>query len=79
VKLAVHLEAECLADWYKMVQIISQQTQILAKDLTSYDDSIYELKDRLTRIKEELKSEIVVPKKNVSSMFKESSMVARKR
>lgn len=79
VKPAIHQEAECLADWYKMAQTIFLQTQILEKDLTSYEDSIYELKDRLTRIKEELKSENVDPKKNVSSMFKESSMAVRKR
>lgn len=79
VKPAIHLEAECLADWYKMAQTIFLQTQILEKDLTTYDDSIYELKDRLTRIKDELKTENVDPKKNVSSMFKESSMAVRKR
>lgn len=79
VKPAIHLEAECLADWYKMSQTIFLQTQILEKDLTSYEDSIYELKDRLTRIKDELKSENVDPKKNVSSMFKESSIAVRKR
>lgn len=79
VKPAIHLEAECLADWYKMAQTIFLQTQILEKDLTSYDDSIYELKDRLTRIKEELKTDNIDPKKNVSSMFKESSMAVRKR
>lgn len=62
-----------------MAQTIFLQTQILEKDLTSYEDSIYELKDRLTRIKEELKSETADPKKNVSSMFKESSMAVRKR
>jgi hypothetical protein len=62
-----------------MAQTIFLQTQILEKDLTSYDDSIYEMKDRLTRIKEELKTENVDPKKNVSSMFKESSMAVRKR
>lgn len=79
VKPAIHLEAECLADWYKMAQTIFLQTQILEKDLTSYEDTIYELKDRLTRIKEELKSENVDPKKSASSMFKESSMAVRKR
>lgn len=79
VKPAIHLEAECLADWYKMSQTIFLQTQILEKDLSSYEDSIYELKDRLTRIKDDLKSENVEPKKNVSSMFKESSMAVRKR
>lgn len=79
VKPAIHLEAECLADWYKMAQTIFLQTQILEKDLTSYEDSIYELKDRLTRIKEELKNDNEDPKKHVSSMFKESSIAARKR
>lgn len=79
VKPAIHLEAECLADWYKMAQTIFLQTQILEKDLVTYEDSIYELKDRLTRIKEELKSENNDPKKNVSSIFKESSMAVRKR
>lgn len=79
VKPAIHLEAECLADWYKMAQTIFLQTQILEKDLTSYEDSIYELKDRLTRIKEELKNENGDPKKNASSMFKESSIAVRKR
>lgn len=62
-----------------MAQTIYLQTQILEKDLTSYDDTIFDLKDRLTRVKEELKSESVDPKKNVSSMFKESSMAVRKR
>lgn len=62
-----------------MAQTIFLQTQILEKDLTTYEDSIYELKDRLTRIKEDLKSETVDPKKNVSSIFKESSMAVRKR
>ena len=79
VKPAIHLEAECLADWYKMAQTIFLQTQILEKDLTSYDDAIFELKDRLTRIKEELKSENGDTKKSASSMFKESSMAVRKR
>ena len=62
-----------------MAQTIFLQTQILEKDLASYDDSIFELKDRLTRIKDEMKNESVDPKKNVSSMFKESSMAVRKR
>lgn len=62
-----------------MAQTIFLQTQILEKDLTSYEESIFEAKDRLCRIKEELKSESVDPKKNVSSMFKESSMAVRKR
>lgn len=79
VKPAILLEAECLADWYKMAQTIFLQTQILEKDLSSYEDAIFEAKDRLSRIKEELKSENVDPKKNVSSMFKESSMAVRKR
>lgn len=79
VKPAIHLEAECLADWYKMAQTIFLQTQILEKDLVTYEDSIYEIKDRLTRIKDELKNESVDPKKNVSSLFKESSMAVRKR
>lgn len=79
VKPAISAEAECLADWYKMAQTIFLQTQILEKDLTTYDDSIFETKDRLSRIKEELKSESADPKKNVSSMFKESSMAVRKR
>lgn len=79
VKPAIHLEAECLADWYKMAQTIFLQTQILEKDLASYEESIFEAKDRLCRIKEELKSESVDPKKNVSSMFKETSMAVRKR
>lgn len=59
-----------------MAQTIFLQTQILEKDLVTYEDSIYELKDRLTRIKDELKSETVDPKKNVSIM---SSMAVRKR
>lgn len=79
VKPAIHQEAECLADWYKMAQTIYLQTQILEKDLTSYDESIFELKDRLTRIKDELKNETVDPKKNVTSICKESSIAVRKR
>jgi hypothetical protein len=73
------MEAECLADWYKMAQTIYLQTQILEKDLSSYEETIFELRDRLVRIKEELKTESVDPKKNVSCMFKESSMAVRKR
>lgn len=71
--------AECLADWYKMAQTIYLQCQILEKDLSSYDETIFELRDRLVRIKEELKTENVDTKKNVSCMFKESSMAVRKR
>lgn len=71
--------AECLADWYKMAQTIYLQTQILEKDLLSYEENIYELRDRLVRIKEELKTENNDPKKNISCMFKESSMAVRKR
>lgn len=73
------IEAETLADWYKMSQTIYLQTQILQKDLSSYEETIFEIRDRLVRIKEEMKSDSVDPKKNVSSMFKESSMAIRKR
>ncbi|CAO1367657.1 unnamed protein product [Diamesa hyperborea] len=79
VKPAIILEAECLADWYKMAQTIFLQTQILEKDLTSYEENIFELKDRLVRIKDELKNENLDSKKSVSNMFKESSMAVRKR
>jgi TANK-binding kinase 1 len=79
VKPAIVIEAECLADWYKMAQTIYLQTQILEKDLTSYEETIFELRDRLVRIKDEMKNENVDSKKNVSCLFKESSMAIRKR
>jgi hypothetical protein len=62
-----------------MAQTIYLQTQILQKDLQSYEETIFELRDRLVRIKEDMKSEHVDPKRNVSCMFKESSMAIRKR
>lgn len=51
----------------------------MEKDLTSYEENIFELKDRLVRIKDELKNENLDSKKSVSNMFKESSMAVRKR
>lgn len=79
VKPAIAIEAEALADWYKMSQTIYLQTQILQKDLSSYEETIFELRDRLVRIKEDMKNESNDPKKNVSCLFKESSMAIRKR
>lgn len=64
---------------YLKAQTIFLQTQILEKDLTSYEENIFELKDRLVRIKDELKNENLDSKKSVSNMFKESSMAVRKR
>lgn len=71
VKPAIAIEAECLADWYKMAQTIYLQTQILEKDLSSYEETLFELKDRLIRIKEEMKFESNESKKNISCGFKE--------
>jgi len=74
VKPAIIMEAECLADWYKMAQTIYLQTQILEKDLSSYEDTLFELRDRLIRIKEEMKREHTESKKNIPCGFKEPSM-----
>lgn len=79
VKPAIAMEAECLADWYKMSQTIYLQTQILEKDLTSHEETLFELRDRLIRIKEELKLENTESKKNVSCAFKEPSMTILKK
>jgi TANK-binding kinase 1 len=62
VKPAVALEAECLADWYKMAQTIFLQTQILQKDVTMNEESLFEMKDRLIRIKEDVKNDAEVCK-----------------
>ena len=68
------MEAECLADWYKMAQTIYLQTQILEKDLLSYEEMLFELRDRLIRIKEEMKREYAESKKNIPCGFKEPSI-----
>ena len=67
VRPAISLKAECLADWYKMAQTIYLQTQILQKDLISFEDSLFEVKSRLVRIKDDMKSDKEETKTNVSS------------
>ena len=73
------MEAECLADWYKMAQTIYLQTQILEKDISSHEETLFELRDRLIRIKDELKLEYAESNKTVSCVFKEPSMTALKK
>lgn len=58
VRPAVELEAECLADWYKKAQTIFLQTQFLHKDVRSHEGKLYDIRDRLVQIKEDLKEDI---------------------
>ncbi|KAL1396039.1 hypothetical protein pipiens_010802 [Culex pipiens pipiens] len=58
VRPAVELEAECLADWYKKAQTIFLQTQFLHKDVSSHEETLYDIRDRLVQIKEDLKEDI---------------------
>ncbi|XP_065081528.1 serine/threonine-protein kinase TBK1 [Ochlerotatus camptorhynchus] len=58
VRPAVELEAECLADWYKKAQTIFLQTQFLHKDVSSHEETLYDIRDRLIQIKEDLKEDI---------------------
>lgn len=59
IKPSVAQEAECLADWYKMAQTIFLQTQILQKDVSGYEEALYDIKDRILRIKDDIKYENV--------------------
>lgn len=58
VRPAVELGAECLADWYKKAQTIFLQTQFLHKDVSSHEETLYDIRDRLVQIKEDLKEDI---------------------
>ncbi|XP_058450349.1 serine/threonine-protein kinase TBK1 [Malaya genurostris] len=58
VRPAVELEAECLADWYKKAQTIFLQTQFLHKDVVTHEEMLYDIRDRLVQIKEDLKEDI---------------------
>ncbi|XP_019550623.1 serine/threonine-protein kinase TBK1 [Aedes albopictus] len=58
VRPAVELEAECLADWYKKAQTIFLQTQFLLKDVSSHEETLYNIRMRLVQIKEDLKEDI---------------------
>lgn len=50
-----------------MAQTIFLQTQILQKDLSSFEDALFEIKSRLVRIKDDMKCDKEDNKKNVSS------------
>ncbi|XP_062547300.1 serine/threonine-protein kinase TBK1 [Armigeres subalbatus] len=58
VRPAVELEAECLADWYKKAQTIFLQTQFLLKDVSSHEETLYDVRVRLVQMKEDLKEDI---------------------
>lgn len=62
VKPAVAMIAECVADWYKMGQANYVQTQILEKDVSVFEDTLFDIRERLTFIKENLKNETDVQK-----------------
>lgn len=55
VRPAMHVQAEALADWYKMAQTLYLQTQILQKDVVTYEESVFEIKERLTHVRNETK------------------------
>lgn len=55
VRPAIHVQAEALADWYKMAQTLYLQTQILQKDVITYEESVFEIKERLSRVRNKAK------------------------
>lgn len=55
VRPAIHVQAEALADWYKMAQTLYLQTQILQKDVTTYEESVFEIKEILSRVQNKTK------------------------
>lgn len=57
VKVVVAQIAECLADWYKRAQTIYLKTQILEKDISSCNNSLYGIREHIFQIKEDLKSD----------------------
>lgn len=56
VRLAINYQAEALADWYKMAQTLYLQTQILQKDVMTYEESLLDIKDKLVQMKEDAKT-----------------------
>ncbi|XP_063696271.1 inhibitor of nuclear factor kappa-B kinase subunit epsilon [Culicoides brevitarsis] len=56
VRPAIHLQAEALADWYKMAQTLYLQTQILQKDVIVYEESVLEIKEVLLRLRKKVKT-----------------------
>lgn len=57
VRPETYKKAEALADWYKMSQTIYLQTEILQKDVQTYEESIFEIRDRLVHLREEIKAD----------------------
>lgn len=55
VRPSIHVQAEALADWYKMAQTLYLQTQILQKDVVTFEESVFEIKERLSHIRNETK------------------------
>lgn len=57
VKPVVAQIAECLADWYKRAQTVYLKTQILEKDAVTCDDALFSIRQQISSIKEEFKSD----------------------
>lgn len=72
VKPAIDMISECVADWYKLGQANYVQVQILEKDIESFEHSIFEIKEALSRIKIDLQNELLVNRaKNSCSISKD--------
>lgn len=71
VKPAIDMISECVADWYKMGQANYVQVQILEKDIGTFEHSIYEIKEALSRIKIDLQNELSNRPKNNCPIIKD--------
>lgn len=56
VRPAIHVQAEALADWYKMAQTLYLQTQILQKDVVTFEESVFDIKERLSVVRNEMRA-----------------------
>lgn len=77
VKPAIDMISECVADWYKLGQANYVQVQILEKDIDGFENSIYEIKEALSRIKIDLNNEFSESPKHNCNTTKESHRVNR--
>lgn len=57
VRPETYKKAEALADWYTMAQTIHLKTEILQKDAQTYEESIFDIRDRLGQLREEIKAD----------------------
>lgn len=57
VRPETYKQAEALADWYKMAQTIYLQSEILLKDLQTYEESMFDVRDRLVHLRDEIKAD----------------------